>query len=193
MALWSRKSRALLVGSLVLVLAFVVACGSAAPEVVEKEVIKEVTVEVPKEVEVVREVEVPVEVVKEVTQEVEVVKEVEVLKEVPVETVVEKTVIATPTPIPVQQEVVEAKVQRVIYALGEVQETNRHWTVGRPSYYQFDPYSETLDWFGRPVTNERIPRLAKNPGSPPQTAGYGPSNWRRAFPSTSVMEISPLR
>ena len=128
MALWSRKSRALLVGSLVLVLAFVVACGSAAPEVVEKEVIKEVTVEVPKEVEVVREVEVPVEVVKEVTQEVEVVKEVEVLKEVPVETVVEKTVIATPTPIPVQQEVVEAKVQRVIYALGEVQETNRHWT-----------------------------------------------------------------
>ena len=32
----------------------------------------------------------------------------------------------------------------MIYALGEVNETNRHWTVGRPAYYQFDPYSETL-------------------------------------------------
>ena len=50
---------------------------------------------------------------------------------------------------------------RVIYALGEVQETNRHWTVGRPSYYQFDPYSETLIGLDA-QTNERIPRLAKS-------------------------------
>ena len=87
MAFWLNKSRALLVSSLVLILAFVVACGSAAPEVIEREVVKEVTVEVPKEVEVVREVEVPVEVEKEVIKEVEVVKEVEVLKEVPNTTV----------------------------------------------------------------------------------------------------------
>jgi hypothetical protein len=161
MAFGLNKSRALLVSSLVLILAFVVACGSAAPEVIEREVVKEVTVEVPKEVEVVREVEVPVEVEKEVIKEVEVVKEVEVLKEVPKETVVEKTVIATPTPIPAMMEEVEAKVGRVIYALGEVQETNRHWTVGRPSYYQFDPYSETLIGLDA-QTNERIPRLAKS-------------------------------
>ena len=114
MAFWLNKSRALLVSSLVLILAFVVACGSAAPEVIEREVVKEVTVEVPKEVEVVREVEVPVEVEKEVIKEVEVVKEVEVLKEVPKETVVEKMVIATPTPIPAMMEEVEAKVGRVI-------------------------------------------------------------------------------
>ena len=166
MAFWLTKSRALLVSSLVLILALVVACGTAAPEVIEREVVKEVTVEVPKEVEVVKEVEVPVEVEKEVVREVEVVKEVEVLKEVPKETVVERTVIATPTPIPAMMEEVEAKVDRVIYALGEVQETNRHWTVGRPSYYQFDPYSETLIGLDA-QTNERIPRLAKSWESTP--------------------------
>ena len=166
MAYWFTKSRALLVSSLILTLAFVVACGTAAPEVVEREVVREVQVEVPKEVEVVREVEVPVEVEKEVVREVEVVKEVEVLKEVPKETVVERTVIATPTPIPVSAGPVEAKVDRVIYALGEVQETNRHWTVGRPSYYQFDPYSETLIGIDS-VTNARIPRLANNWESSP--------------------------
>ena len=161
MASWFTKSRAILVSSLVLTLAFVVACGTAAPEVVEREVVREVQVEVPKEIEVVKEVQVPVEVEREVVREVEVVKEVEVLKEIPKETVVERTVIATPTPIPVSAGPVETKVDRVIYALGEVQETNRHWTVGRPSYYQFDPYSETLIGIHE-VTNARIPRLAKN-------------------------------
>ena len=136
MTSWFTKSRALLLGSLILTLAFVVACGTAAPEVVEREVVREVTVEVP--VEVPKEVEVIVE------REVEVPVEVEVVKEIAKETVVERTVIATPTPIPVTAGPVEAKVERVIYGLGEVQETNRHWTVGRPSYYQFDPYSETL-------------------------------------------------
>ena len=160
------KTRALLVSSLVVILALVVACGTAAPEVIEREVVKEVEVPVEVEKEVVREVEVPVEVEKEVVREVEVVKEVEVLKEVPKETVVEKTVIATPTPIPVDTTVVEAKVDRVIYALGEVNETNRHWTVGRPAYYQFDPYSETLIGLDA-QTNERIPRLAKSWESTP--------------------------
>ncbi len=148
------KPKAILFCSLVLVLALVVACGSAAPQVVEREVIKEVPVEVIKEV--------PVEVMKEV----EVVRNVEVLKEIPVETVVERTVIATPTPIPVSDGPVQAKVTRVIYALGEVQETNRHWTVGRPSYYQFDPYSETLIGIDS-KTNARIPRLAKSWESSP--------------------------
>ncbi len=166
MAFWLSKSRALLVSSLVLILALVVACGTSAPEVIEREVVKEVTVEVPKEVEVVREVEVPVEVEKEVIKEVQVVTEVEVIKEIPKETVVERTVIATPTPIPVSEGPVEAKVDRVIYALGEVQETNRHWTVGRPSYYQFDPYSETLVGIDS-VTNARIPRLANSWESSP--------------------------
>ena len=98
------------------------------------------------------------------------------------ETVVERTVIATPTPIPVQQEVVEAKVQRVIYGLGEVNETNRHWTVGRPSYYQFDPYSETLVGLDA-VTNERIPRLAKNWESTPRRPGMDlPTGGGRSLP-----------
>ena len=166
MAHWLNKSRAILISSLVLILALVVACGSAAPEVVEREVVveKEVIKEVPMEVVVTEEVirEVPKEVV--VTEEV--IKEVEVLREIPKETVVEKTVIATPTPIPVSTGPVEAKVTRVIYALGEVQETNRHWTVGRPAYYQFDPYSETLIGLDS-LTNERIPRLAKSWESTP--------------------------
>ncbi|MDE2940370.1 MAG: ABC transporter substrate-binding protein [Chloroflexota bacterium] len=161
MAFWSNISKSILSVSLILALTVLVGCGTAAPEVVEREVVREVQVEVPKEVEVVKEVEVPVEVEKEVIREVEVVQEVEVLKEIPKETVVEKTVIATPTPIPVVMEKVEAKVDRVIYALGEVQETNRHWTVSRPSYYQFDPYGETLVGLDA-NTNERIPRLAES-------------------------------
>ena len=160
---WFLKSNKMLIGLLVLALTLVVACGTAAPEVVEREVIKEVPVEVMKEVEVIREVEVPVEVEKEVLREVEVIKEVEVevLKEVPKETVIERTVIATPTPIPVSMEQVDAKVTRVIYAFGELIESNRHWTVGRPSYYQFDPYGETLVGLDA-QTNARNPRLAKS-------------------------------
>ncbi len=158
---WLTIPKSVLIGSLVLALTLLAACGSAAPEIVEKEVLKEVTVEVPKVVEVIKEVEVPVEVEKQVLQEVEVVKEVEVLKQIPKETVVEKMVIATPTPIPAVMDAVETKVDRVIYALGEVQETNRHWTVSRPSYYQFDPYGETLVGLD-PHSNERIPRLAKS-------------------------------
>ena len=166
MAYWLNKSRALLISSSVVILALVVACGSAAPQVVEREVIveKEVIKEVPKEVVVTEQVikEVPKEVV--VTEQV--IKEVEVLKEIPRETVIERTVIATPTPIPVSSGPVTAKVDRVIYALGEVIETNRHWTVGRPSYYQFDPYTETLIGIDS-QTNARIPRLAKSWESSP--------------------------
>ena len=157
---WLSIPKSVLISSLVLALALVVACGSAAPEVVEREVIveKEVIKEVPMEVVVTEEVikEVPREIV--VTEEV--IKEVEVLKEIPKEVTIDKIVIATPTPIPASMATaVQAKVDRVIYAFGEVQETNRHWTVSRPSYYQFDPWAETLVGL-EATTNERIPRLA---------------------------------
>lgn len=82
-----------------------VACAAAEPpEVVETEVVREVPVEVVKEVEVVREKPVEVEVVKEVEvvteKPVQVIKEVEVITERPVEVVREVTVVATPTPAP---------------------------------------------------------------------------------------------
>ena len=156
---WLGIPKSVLISSLVLVLALVVACGSAAPEVVEKEVIveRQVIKEVPKEVVVTEQVirEVPKEVV--VTEEVIREVEKEVLREVPKEII--REVILTPTPIPAPAPQVEAKVQRVIYAFGELQESNRHWTVSRPSYYQFDPYAETLVGLD-PTTNQRIARLA---------------------------------
>ena len=84
--------------------------------------------------------------------------EKEVLKEV--EKTVFQEVVVTATPIPVDPaEQVTAKVDRVIYAFGEVIETNRNWTVGRPSYYQFDPWAETLLDL-EATTNARIPRIA---------------------------------
>ena len=70
-----------------------VACGTSEPQVVER------TVEVPVEVETIREVEVerevPVEVERQVTVEVE--KQVETIKEV------EKLVVATPTPVQIPE------------------------------------------------------------------------------------------
>jgi len=70
-----------------------VACGAAEPQIVER------TVEVPVEVETIREVEVekevPVEVERQVTVEVE--RQVETIKEV------EKLVVATPTPVQIPE------------------------------------------------------------------------------------------
>ena len=90
---------------LALSLLLLVGCGSAAPQVVEREVIKEVLLEVEVAKEVVKEV--PVEIEKQVIREVpvEVTVEKQVVKEVTSERVVERVVI--PTPIPVQ--VMEAK------------------------------------------------------------------------------------
>lgn len=94
------KSSLVLLGCL-FCLTLVVACGTAQPEVIER------TVEVPVEVETIREVEVEkqvpieVELIREVevekAVEVEKIREVEVEKEVTVE--VEKLVVATPTPV----------------------------------------------------------------------------------------------
>jgi peptide/nickel transport system substrate-binding protein len=87
-------------------------------------------------------------------------KPVEAEKEIPKE--ITSNLAVTPTPVPVAAaESAEAKVDRVIYALGEVVETNRHWTVSRPSYYQYDPWAETLLDL-EATTNNRIPRLAQS-------------------------------
>ena len=76
-----------------LCMTLLVACGAAEPQIVER------TVEVPVEVETIREVEVekevPVEVERQVTVEVE--KQVETIKEV------EKLVVATPTPVQIPE------------------------------------------------------------------------------------------
>ena len=94
-----------LFGLLSILALMAMACAtSQPPEVVEREVVKEVPVEVVKEVEVVREMPVEVEVVKEVEvvreMPVDVIKEVEVVKERPVEVVRQVEVVATPTPVP---------------------------------------------------------------------------------------------
>ncbi|MDE2844835.1 MAG: ABC transporter substrate-binding protein [Chloroflexota bacterium] len=76
-----------------LCMTLLVACGAAEPQIVER------TVEVPVEVETIREVEVekevPVEVERQVTVEVE--RQVETIKEV------EKLVVATPTPVQIPE------------------------------------------------------------------------------------------
>ena len=86
-------SRSLLVVGSLLCLMLLVACGSATPEVVEVERV----VEVPVEVETIREVQVE----KQVPVEVEKTVEVEVEKQVAVE--VEKLVVATPTPVQIPE------------------------------------------------------------------------------------------
>ena len=187
---WLTIPKSVLIGSLVLALALVVACGSAAPEVVEREVIveKEVIKEVPKEVVVTEQVikEVPREVV--VTEEV--IKEVEVLKEIPKETVVESIVIATPTPIPVSAGPVTTKVTRVIYALGEVQETNRHWTVGRVSNTSSTPIPRR--WWGWILELTSAFPAWPRVGNGARTDGNGLSICKKESRSTSASAISPL-
>ena len=91
MAFQWRVLSSFVIFSLILVLSGVVACGGAAPapQIVEKEVVREVPVEKVVEKEVIREV--PVEKI----VEKEVIKEVQVEKEV----VIEKIVIATPAPV----------------------------------------------------------------------------------------------
>jgi len=126
-----------IIGVLAILSLMAVACGASAPAPAEPRVVIE---------EKIVEVEVEKEVVKEVLKEVE-------------KTVFQEVVV-TATPIPVDPGAqVTAKVDRVIYAFGEVIETNRNWTVGRPSYYKFDPWAETLLDL-EATTNARIPRIA---------------------------------
>ena len=88
---WLAKPKWLILLPLVAILIVAVACGddaTPAPSVIEREVVKEVPVEVVREV--IKEVEVPKEVIKEIEVPREVVKEIEV--QVPV------TVVAVATP-----------------------------------------------------------------------------------------------
>ena len=156
---WHRSPKAILLVFLATLLASVLACGGTAaePQIIEKQVIVEK--EVIKEVPVIEQVVVEKEVIREVIKEVPVVKEV--IKEIPKEVTIDRIVVATPTPIPAQTQKVKARVGRVVYAFGEVVETNRHWSVSRPSYYQFDPWAETMVGLDA-KTNERTRRLAKD-------------------------------
>jgi ABC-type transport system substrate-binding protein len=135
------NARLLIFAPLLLLLVLAAACGAdatPAPQVIEKEVVKEIEIQVTKEV--VKEVEVEVEVIKEVIKEVdkEVVKEVEVvtevekevIKEVEVEKEVVVTVVATPTPA---FKIVDPKVSDLQIMLDPVAfDTNLTW-MGHPS------------------------------------------------------------
>jgi hypothetical protein len=118
---WLKSPKSLLTSGLILALLFMLACGTAAPPEAAEDPAAPAAAEPAAEPPAAAEAE----------------------KEVPKEII--SNVSVTPTPIPIAAaESVEAKVDRVIYALGEVVETNRHWTVSRPSYYQYDPWAETL-------------------------------------------------
>src|SRR5499427_481906 len=54
----------------------------------------------------------------------------------------------------------EAQVRRLIFASAGTNESNRFWTIGRPSHLQFDPFLETLLDID-PETGAYIPRLAE--------------------------------
>jgi ABC-type transport system substrate-binding protein len=143
---------------LILALILLVACGTAAPAEPVQEAMDEPSAGAPVETELMAEpaAESPAESPAEVPGEVpEVVPE-----EVPKAILENPSVTATPVPV-APAEVVEARVDRVIYGFGELVETNRWWTVTRPSYYQYDPWAETLLDL-EPTTNARIPRVAES-------------------------------
>jgi peptide/nickel transport system substrate-binding protein len=54
----------------------------------------------------------------------------------------------------------EAQVRRLIFASAGFNESNRFWTIGRPSHLQYDPFLETLLDID-PETGAYIPRLAE--------------------------------
>ena len=166
-------------GALLSLLLVFAACASAAPEpqIVEKEVIKEVPVvkqvivekQVPVEVQVEKEVikEVPVEVVKiievpvEVPVEVIVEKEVirEVIVEVPVEVIVEKEVIReviveVPVEIIVEKELIAAEHGNIaLPGIGvRVWPARATWNTG---YFQEALYSLALEQLGYDVQDHQ--------------------------------------
>jgi len=60
----------------------------------------------------------------------------------------------------------EAQVRRLIFASAGTNESNRFWTIGRPSHLQFDPFLETLLDVD-PETGAYTPRLAEKWESTP--------------------------
>jgi ABC-type transport system substrate-binding protein len=123
-----------------------VGCGSAAPQVVEREVIKEV----PLEVEVAKEVvkEVPVEIEKQVIREVpvEVTVEKQVVKEVTSERVVERVVIPTPIPVQVMEaKAISERLDKVAIAVGgQSWDSNYSYKVNVSGFLDKWPVSEYL-------------------------------------------------
>jgi ABC-type transport system substrate-binding protein len=135
---WLKSPKSLLTSGFALALIFILACGTAAP---------------PEAAE-------PANPPPASAGEPAAAPAAEVEKEIPNE--ITSNVAVTPTPVPVASaETVEAKVERVIYALGEVVETNRHWTVSRSSCYQYGPWAETVVDL-EATTNNHIPRLTKS-------------------------------
>src|SRR5215813_14607006 len=54
----------------------------------------------------------------------------------------------------------EAQVRRLVFASAGLNESNRFWTIPRPSHLQYDPFLETLLDID-PETGAYIPRLAE--------------------------------
>ncbi len=54
----------------------------------------------------------------------------------------------------------EAQVRRLVFASAGLNESNRFWTIPRPSHLQYDPFLETLLDID-PETSAYIPRLAE--------------------------------
>ena len=159
----------LIFAPLLLLLVLAAACGddeTPTPQVIEREIVKEVEVPVEVEKEVIKEVEVEVtkEVVKQVEVEVEVTKEVvkevekEVVKEVEVEKEVVVTVVATPTPAAMM---VEAKVDVLEVMLDPVFfDTNLPWMAhGSETNNQIRHMSDPVVEMD-PFTGEMVPGLA---------------------------------
>src|SRR5499427_4044990 len=60
----------------------------------------------------------------------------------------------------------EAQVRRLVFASAGLNESNRFWTIPRPSHLQYDPFLETLLDVD-PDTGAYIPRLAERWESTP--------------------------
>src|SRR5438094_10111539 len=54
----------------------------------------------------------------------------------------------------------EAQVRRLVFASAGLNESNRFWTIPRPSHLQYDPFLETLLDVD-PETGAYLPRLAE--------------------------------
>src|SRR6516165_1297234 len=60
----------------------------------------------------------------------------------------------------------EAQVRRLVFASAGLNESNRFWTIPRPSHLQYDPFLETLLDID-PETGAYLPRLAEKWEAPP--------------------------
>jgi len=143
---WLRRPKAIIFTPLILLLLFIIACGSSAePVVVEKVVVKELIKEVPVVKEVIKEVPVDVIVEKEVIKEV--IKEVQIV------------VVATPAPS-IGNLVPASRLDRVAISTGgDAWDSNFSYKVNISGFLDKRPVSEWLVGVDR-LTGEYIPELA---------------------------------